>query len=258
MATLDSPTTELKSGSTPSTVQTSEAPTTWSFLGFEWFDIVVIICQCMFFLAAIPLDQFLLHPATKCIGAIGYFGCLYFLGRTRIYATGFQSIKKAHGYIQIATGLGGILSGIMVSVGIMIPFGDFLRQLHIGSDWAILIALPGMIFCVALVPYLANRVSEEDEVIEFIECPRWVHWLGRAFILIMANIMLLLIYDMFQGEAEDNLLARSIMVSFGMTAFYVPVRVQEMFLRPNGPHLQSLVQTTAMIIFCGTAPAWLH
>lgn len=229
----------------------------WSFLGFEPFDLLIVVCQFLFFVLAIPLDQFFLHPATKFFSSLGYVVTLYFLGRTRQYAEGYAKISGVHQYIFAATGLGGILSGIMVSIFVTLPVGEVTRQWHLDGNLVILAMLPFSIFAMFLVPYLASRVEEPSEDIEFITCPFWLHWLGRASILVLANTMLLYVYDMMQGESEDSLLSRSIICSFTMCVFYIPIRVQEMFLRPNGPHFQSLIQTTILLILFGNSPPFL-
>lgn len=229
-----------------------------SFLGFDWFDLCVVLVQGLFFVFALPLDQFLLHPAVKLLSAIGFFGTLFFLGRTRTYWQGVQQVQGIHQYVHLATGLGGIFSGIMVSVFIMLPLTGLGKLVGIDEDWMILIFLPLALFCTFLIPYLANRADEEETELEFIECPSWAFFMGRGFALVTANILLVYVYQLLHDELLDDLLLRSILASFAMTMFYIPIRVQEMFLQTDRIQFRSLIQTTVVLIFCGTAPAWLH
>lgn len=222
------------------------------FLGFEWFDLIVVVCQAMFFLFALPLDQFLLHSVTKFVGGIGFFVSLYFLGRTREYLAGFQQIRGIHQYLHLATTLGGFFSGLMVCLLVFVPIADLTRHWKIDPDLVtFLLVLPGLMFAV-LLPWLSSRAEENNEDTEWIQCPAWLHLVGRGFILLVANIMLIHVYRTFQGEAEGDLLGRAIICSFAMCMFYIPIRVQELFLRHEGPHFQSLIQTTLALIFCGS------
>ena len=225
--------------------------------GVELFDLCIIVSLGMYFLLGVPLDQLLLHPMTKFIAAVGYFASLYYLGRTRTYHEGFQQIKGVHSYLHFSTLLGGLFSGMIVCLFILLPLSDLGRKVGIGEDWMTLILLPLGLFCAFLVPHLSSRISENEDV-NYISCPRWFHWAGRGFILLTANILLLHVYSLMKGELEEDLLMRSILASFMMAMFYVPVRVQEMFLQPNGAHFSSLFRTTVAVILCGTAPAWLQ
>lgn len=226
-------------------------------LGFEYFDLCVVLNLVVFFLLGVPVDQFLLHPATQCIAAVGYFASLYFLGRTRVYQQGFIRIRGIHSYLHFATLLGGMFSGMIVCLFILVPLSSLGRAIGIGEDWMTLILLPPGFFFAFLVPYLASRISNEDEEISYIDCPRWLHFTGRGFILVTANILLLQVHQQMQGELESDIVLRSILASFMMIMFYIPVRVQEMFLQPHSANFGSLIRTTIALIICGTAPAWL-
>lgn len=237
---------------------TAEMGSESDILGFEYFDLCVILNLVFFFLLGAPMDQFLLHPAMQFIAALGYFCSLYFLGRTHTYHQGFMRIRGIHSYLYFATLLGGIFSGMIASLFILVPLSNLGREMGIGEDWMTLILLPPGLFFAFLVPYLSSRISDENEEIEYIVCPQWLYFMGRGFILVTANILLLHVYEQMRGELESDIVLRSILASFMMVMFYIPVRVQEMFLRPRSAHFPSLIRTTIALILCGTAPAWLE
>lgn len=226
--------------------------------GFDYFDVCVVMNLAIFVLFSVPVDQFLLHPATQFFAALGYFGSLYFLGRTRIYHQGFLQIRGIHGYLHFATLLGGMFSGMIVCLFIIVPLSNFGRAVGIGEDWMTLLLLPPGCLFAFLIPYLSSRISDENEEVAYITCPQWLHFIGRGFILITANILLLHVYQQMRGESEDDIVLRSFLASFMMVMLYIPVRVQEMFLHPQSANFPSLILSTIALIFCGTAPAWLE
>lgn len=228
-----------------------QPPETWSLLGFEPFDLGVVFCQFLLVILAIPIDKFFLHPVVQSVSASGFFVFLFFLGRTRQYSAGYRKINGLHRYLHLATTLGGITGGTFIFAFVAMPLADFLRFAGLSHDLGLFIFLPGLIFAAGLMPFLAGYAGAGTES-WFIHCPIWMHWLGRTFLLLAANVVLMFFYVTFRKE--EQVVVRFGLLTIFLLSFYIPVRVQEMFLRPNGPHFQSLIQTMIVLIFFGTTP----
>ena len=232
-----------------SLIAEDEREPAWSWMGFEFFDLIVIGCQALFFLLAWPMDWFFLHPAVKSLGAAGFLICLFYLGRTRQYTIGYSRIGGIHEYLHVALLLGGFFAGLMLCVPILAP----LSQIDSGwmKDLLMIAGIALGLFAACLIPYMAARAAEPDSTTRFFDCPNWVHTLGRGFTLIIANTMLIHVCQSAPSMDED-LFMRFVLIGFLMCATYIPIRVQEMFLRPSGPHFQSLIQTLIILVVFGT------
>lgn len=223
-----------------------------SLLGFEAFDVLVILVQILFLHTAVRVDSFFLHPVVQFISATGFFVFIGFLGRTQQYSIGYSKIGGFHKYLHWATTLGGITGGAFMFAFVALPLVEVLNLLQLSPNLSLVFFLPLLLCSMAVIPYLTFFTTTRGSDDEYLVCAAWVHWAGRIIILLAANVILIFFWTLF--AKEDELLVRAFFLTLFLASFYVPIRVQEMFLRPSGPHFQSLVQTIVILIFFGSIP----
>lgn len=260
----------------------------WSFLGFELFDLIIVLIHALVIWATIPMEWLFEIPLLRFVAGAGFFVSLYFLGQTKQYALGVSSISRFHGSLWFVMLVGGAISGTLVfGVFIVGPAKDLLNSVGI-IDMSVLtfVAIPFGVISLGMIPHIAIRADEklstpdfdgngfqddtepgDSRSVEqlgkdpslgerdsnvllagpsFIKLPAWATYLGRAMFLLAATILLFYVEKGFDGSTDDFAM-RLLLSTFMLSVFYIPVRIQEMFMRPQGPYFQSLIQTIVAV-----------
>lgn len=106
---------------------------------------------------------------------------------------------------------------------------------------------PGVIEQLDKDPSLGERDAHDVHAnAKFIALPIWATYIGRAMFLLAATILLFYVEQAFDGSTDDFAI-RLFLSTFMLAVFYIPVRIQEMFMRPQGPYFQSLIQTIVAV-----------
>lgn len=224
-------------------VTDSEADSYWTIGGFEAFDLLVMSLQAVILFFAVPLEPVLSHPAFQFVVGVGFFITIIMLSRTRIYAQGVQMIKAEQEHLWALIFVGGSVLGILVLT--VFTFGPIKKMLdYFGADssWLPIPGIPLCVVALGLLPFLSQRAESRnlEDSSQFKSYPPVVFYLGRGMLLLLASLIL---YQMYQSFIEDKQVHNILQAIGMMTLFYIPVRLQEMFLHPFGPHFRSLFQT---------------
>ena len=220
-------------------------PNAW--LGFEGFDLLVMTAQAVVYLTGMSLSPLFSNSAFRFLIGTGFFVAIYFLSRTRTYSAGVKKIQSEHEYLGTIVLIGGAVLGIIVlALFVFGPIKVALDYLGWPSGWLGHLGVPLSIIALGYLPFLSFRAGRRplDDDSQFANySPFWMY-AGRAVILILANLILL---TMYQDMVEENQVNKVLTAVFFMSLFYVPVRMQEMYLHPHGPHFQSLLQTIVLM-----------
>lgn len=279
---------------TPSNTKNTDVPETdtdehpisgWSFLGFELFDLIIVLIHALVIWLTVPIEWLFESPLLRFVAGAGFFVSLYFLGQTKQYALGVKAISRFHDSLWFVMVVGGAIAGALVFGAFIVgPAKDLLNSVGI-IDMSVLtfVAIPFGVISLGMIPHFAigadERLStpefDEDGVEDvsetdasenkeqlgtdrslserdvdaganFIELPIWATCLGRAMFLLAATILLFYVEKAFAGSTDDFGM-RLFLSTFMLAVFYIPVRIQEMFMRPHGPYFQSLIQTIVAV-----------
>ena len=279
---------------TPSNSQNTDVPETgtdehpirgWSFLGFEFFDLIIVLIHALVIWLTVPMEWLFEIPLLRFVAGAGFFVSLYFLGQTKQYALGVKAISRFHDSLCFVMVVGGAIAGAVVfGAFIVVPAKDLLNS--VGTiDMSVLtfVATPFGVISLGMIPHfsiggndrLSTPVFDENGVQDvskpdvsgiieqldkdpllgerdaqananFIELPIWSTYIGRAMFLLAATTLLFYIEQAFDGSTDDFAM-RLFLSTFMLAVFYIPVRIQEMFMRPQGPYFQSLIQTIVAV-----------
>jgi hypothetical protein len=248
----------------------AEATPAWSFLGFELFDLVVVVIQVSILVLALPVELLREHMAVRFLLGTGFFWAVRRLAETSQYARGIESVRQFP-VEPIMVGMGWLTGALIAGIFVFLPiqrgwralFGDHTFM----DDLLFLVAFPVVFLGAFIIPYCyvsaAGFDDEGDQPHErkrqiqgHRDGPAWQIYLARMFVLLLANVVLLHLESAFQDDSSDvgmSLVLAGFMLSF----FYIPIRMQEMFVQPDGPHLRSLIQTLLALALCKTSAGWL-
>ena len=257
----------------------------WSFFGFEFFDLIIVLIHALVIWLTVPMEWLFEIPLHRFVAGAGFFVSLYFLGQTKQYALGVKAISRFHDSLCFVMVVGGAIAGAIVFGAFMVgPAKDLLNS--VGTiDMSVLtfVATPFGVISLGMIPHfsiggndrLSTPVFDENGVQDvskpdvsgiieqldkdpllgerdaqananFIELPIWSTYIGRAMFLLAATTLLFYIEQAFDGSTDDFAM-RLFLSTFMLAVFYIPVRIQEMFMRPQGPYFQSLIQTIVAV-----------
>lgn len=219
----------------------------WSLAGFEVFDLIVIASQVIIYFTSVSVGPILDHPLCRFLLGIGFVVTVFCLGRTRVYARGVQKIESEHSHLWTAIYTGGTVLGIIILTRyIFYPIKLVFDSLGLDDNWLSIPGVPLSVVALVFLPYMAIRAEKKDikDKSHFVEYPVWIHYLGRAVLLLLANSIM---YSVFREIAADTP-SKTFSAIVVAVMFYFPVRLQEMFLRPDGPHFQSVFQTMSVLV----------
>ena len=257
----------------------------WSFFGFEFFDLIIVLIHALVIWLTVPMEWLFEIPLHRFVAGAGFFVSLYFLGQTKQYALGVKAISRFHDSLCFVMVVGGAIAGAIVFGAFMVgPAKDLLNS--VGTiDMSVLtfVATPFGVISLGMIPHfsiggndrLSTPVFDENGVQDvskpdvsgiieqldkdpllgerdaqananFIELPIWSTYIGRAMFLLAATTLLFYIEQAFDGSTDDFAI-RLFLSTFMLAVFDIPVRIQEMFMRTQGPYFQSLIQTIVAV-----------
>ena len=257
----------------------------WSFFGFEFFDLIIVLIHALVIWLTVPMEWLFEIPLHRFVAGAGFFVSLYFLGQTKQYALGVKAISRFHDSLCFVMVVGGAIAGAIVFGAFMVgPAKDLLNSAGT-IDMSVLtfVATPFGVISLGMIPHfsiggndrLSTPVFDENGVQDvskpdvsgiieqldkdpllgerdaqananFIELPIWSTYIGRAMFLLAATTLLFYIEQAFDGSTDDFAI-RLFLSTFMLAVFDIPVRIQEMFMRTQGPYFQSLIQTVVAV-----------
>ena len=228
-------------------------------LGFDWFDFAVVVLHLGIVLFALPLSHLYAMPFFRLAVGLGFFWAVWRFGRSEAYAKGVQELSKRWPPVEFVMFVGGFIAGsIVFAVFVVRTIDVWVNDLLVIYEWKgesflLILWIPLGLTAGALIPWTFLRAQENksEETL-----PLWERYLGIAFVLITANILLDALYTAFLSESSDvgmNLILSVFILCF----FYFPVKLQELFLKPEEARVQSVIQTIVVVAICQSIPAWM-
>jgi hypothetical protein len=269
-------TDQTHTGSSPQTLGSDEGAVAketpaWSLLGFELFDLVVVLVHVVVLVLALPVELLGEHMAVRFLMGVGFFWAVRRLAKTSRYARGIEPVERQLP-VHLIVGLMGWLTGaIIAAMFVLLPLKEGLNALlgerALLNDLLPLLGLVVVFFGSSIIPRSLSSASKKtddaDQALErkrqtqrHKDGPAWQVHSARMFVLLMANYMLLSLETVFQEDSNDVVM-RFALACFMVPLFYLPVRLQEMFMQPEGPHRRTVMQTLLALALCKTSFGWL-
>jgi hypothetical protein len=226
--------------------------------GFEPFDIVIFALQAILVLPDIGVGRWLSGPIPSFVVAVLFFLGLYLKRYDPAYVQGVKKLCQSGSIIPGIILFGGTLICGILMARHLIGGGLDVLSLVTGvpkkilfSHWLTIIFLLPIIFTFPFYMfYLFSWAHNNPETfLKSRTVNRPLRFLSRLGIMLQATILMEYIYQTFEPNVGQPDLFLSVIGALFLTGlFYLPIRVHEFFLQPDGPHWQSYFQTVLAIV----------
>lgn len=248
-----------------------------NILGYNTYDLVIIVIQLILFLPPVFESQIWDNSYFRLIISVWFFIAILLKMFDSNYSHGVKKVFENFPGLDLVMLVGGFFVGaIAFAIGIVGPTYEILELLTgvdreiLFNHWiSIIVILPSIIIFPLIIPviYSSALESKKDFYVP-LGNENILRVISRIGILLMANFLLINLYDTFISYpevVEEGLGVIESVIDFGfnffivgfmVTIFYLPVRAQEYFLNPNGNHFRSYLQTvlTLTLIYMSIDP----
>ncbi len=230
--------------------------------GFELFDVFVIILQAVVLFGSLEISEIIREPMFRLTMGLGFISTVVYLSFTERYSRGVATMSERYPIVSPVMYLCGMIAGgLIFAICLIGPIRDLIDLSAEGAGnaffehpTALLVILPTIVIAPSFLPYIFSRAQRraKDEVPgRKLAAP--LEFTARFVIWLTANFLLFYLYKAFTPSDGNDILTSLCMSVFMLAFFYLPVRIQDMFLSPNQPHHRSLIQTAVLLALfhCG-------